>query len=93
MLPGFRVTNLIVDRDARRGIAESDSDRIVARGENIMIAVIILFWAAITGLTGAIGRDYGRGNDGYWLGGLLGLLGLGILLVLGHRRVDAQFQH
>ena len=40
---------------------------------------IILAWVAVTFLTGYIGRVNGRGNDGFILGGLLGLAGLLIL--------------
>jgi protein-S-isoprenylcysteine O-methyltransferase Ste14 len=55
----------------------------------IMIIVVallaLLVWVAVTFLSGYIGRINRRGNDGFWLGGILGFLGLiilGVTLVL-----------
>ena len=46
----------------------------------IVIAFLaLLVWVAVTFLAGYIGRVNRRGNDGFWLGGILGLLGLMIL--------------
>ena len=48
----------------------------------IIIAASVLTWVAVTFLTGYIGQVNGRGNDGFILGGILGLLGL-LVLVAG----------
>ena len=46
----------------------------------IVGAAIVLTWVAVTFLTGYIGRCNNRGNDGFVLGGILGLLGLLVLV-------------
>ena len=51
--------------------------------ENVILFVSILFGTLICGALGlAVGRTRGRGTAGFWLGFLLGPLGIVIVLLL-----------